>query len=171
MENKETLPEINKKDIENAKDDAWDFIYIFLDKYFEIINNSKDKEIMNEFNEYQHTLMAYMYLDSEVCNGGFIQLIQNGYGGYIFNNPFSEYIKSWGAKKVAGIVDRAKVIYDKYKKELEEEKSMEEFSEVYKKITEFEPLESEYYKINDSETEKIKEYVENHLNNFAKIII
>jgi hypothetical protein len=170
MENKKTLPEINKKDIENAKDDAWDFIYIFLNKYFEIINNSKDKEIMNEFNKYQHTLMAYMYLDSEVCNGGFIQLIQNGYGGYIFNNPFSECIKSWGAEKVAGIVDRAKAIYDKYKKELEEEKSTEEFSEVYKKITEFEPLESEYYKINDSETEKIKEYVENHLNNFAKMI-
>jgi hypothetical protein len=170
MENNGILPEISKKDIENAKDDAWDFIYIFINKYFEIIENSKDKEIMREFNEYQHTLMAYMYLDSEVCNGGFIQLIQNGYGGYIFNNPFSEFIKSWGADKTAQIVEKAKEIYNKYKEELEEEKTMEEFSELYKKITEFRPLEDKYYEINDSETERIKEYVENHLNNFAKII-
>jgi hypothetical protein len=170
MEKKEILPELSKNEIENAKDDAWNYIYVFLDKYFEIIKNSKDKEIMNKFNEYQHTLMAYMYLDSEVCNGGFLQLIQNGYGGYIFNNPFSKYIKSWGAEKAAEIVDKAKIIYNKYKNELEKERSMEEFSELYKKITEFESLEDEYYEINDHETEKIKEYVENHLNNFAKII-
>jgi hypothetical protein len=169
MENKKTfLPEISKKDIEKAKGDAWDFIYVFINKYFKMIK--KDKNIMGEFNEYQHTLMAYMYLDSQVCNGGFIQLIQNGYGGYIFDNPFSEFIKSWGAEKTAQIVDEAKKIYNKHKTELEKEMSMEEFSEMYKKITEFEPLEDEYYKINDGETEKVKEYVRNNISNFARII-
>jgi hypothetical protein len=162
------LPEISKKDIENAKNDAWSFVYVFLDKYFEMIE--KNTNVISEFNEYQHTLMAYMYLDSQVYNGGFIQLIQNGYGEYIFNSPFSENIKSWGAEKMAQIIDKAKEIYIKYQEELEEEKDVEGFCELYKKITDFEPLEDEYYKINDEETKKIEEYVEKNLNNFAKII-
>jgi thiaminase len=160
MNNNEILPEIKKEAIENVKNDAWDFIYLFADKYYEMIEKNGEK-IMEKFNEDQHTLLAYLYLDSEVCNGGFIQLIQNGYGGYIFNNPFSEYIKSWGAEKAAEIVEKAKIIYNKYKKELEEEKSIDEFSELYKEITDFEPLENEYYKINDSETERIKAYNRN----------
>ncbi|MDR2424392.1 MAG: DMP19 family protein [Prevotellaceae bacterium] len=168
MENEKAfLPEISRQDIENAKDDAWKLIYVFLDKYFEMIENGN---ITGDFNEYQHTLLAYMYLDSQVCNGGFIQLINNGYGGYIFDTPFSGYLKSWGAEKTAQIVDKAKEIYIKYQEELEAEKEAEEFCGLYKKITDFEPLEEEYYKINDGETEKIKEYVENNIHNFAKIL-
>jgi hypothetical protein len=167
MNSNEILPEIKKEAIENAKNDTLDFIYLFADKHHEMIGiNGED--IMEKFNEDQHTLLAYFYLDSEVCNGGFIQLIQNGYGGYIFNTPFSEYIKSWGAEKTAEIVEKAKIIYNKYSNELEEEKSIDEFSKLYKEITDFEPLDNEYYKIND-ESKKIKAYIETHLDNFAKI--
>ena len=169
MENKGLLPEIKKEEVERVKNDAWELIYLFGKKYYEIIEKN-DEKITEQFSEYQHTLMAYKYFDSEVCNGGFIQLIQNGYGDYIFNSSFSENLKSWGAEKASEIVEKAKIIYKKYRKELEEEKSNEKFSELYKKITEFEPLEDEYYKINDDETEKVKSYIETHLNNFAKII-
>jgi hypothetical protein len=168
MENKGILPEIEKEAVERAKNDAWELIYLFGRKYYEMIEKNGEK-ITEQFSEHQHTLMAYKYLDSEVCNGGFIQLIHNGYGNYIFNSSFSEHLKSWGAEKSSEIVEKARMIYNKYKKELEEEKSAEEFSELYKKITEFEPLEDEYYKINDDETEKVKKYIETHLDDFAVI--
>jgi hypothetical protein len=101
-----------------------------------------------------------------VTNGGFIQLVQNGYGGFVFNSPFSETIKTWGAEKTAEIVERANIIYDEYKNELERETSMEEFSELYSEITDFEPLEEEFYKIMDDETSTIKKYVEENAHDF-----
>jgi hypothetical protein len=33
-----------------------------------------------------------------VNEGGFVQLIQNGYGGYIFDNPVAKALKQMGAK-------------------------------------------------------------------------
>ncbi|MDR2926250.1 MAG: DMP19 family protein [Azoarcus sp.] len=161
------LPKIKSKEIEKAEDDSWDFLYVFLNEYFEMID--KNKDIMKEFNDFQHTLLAYCYLDSQVCNGGFIQLIQNGYGGYIFNNPFSDAIKSWGAEETAKIVEAAKVIYKKHKEKLETETSLDEFSELYSDIKDFEPLEDEYYKIKEQEVEKVKKYVEEHINDFGII--
>jgi hypothetical protein len=166
----ETLPRIKADEIKKAKEDAWDFLFIFTNKYFEIMGQDPGREIMKDFNASQHTLLAYNYLYGEVMNGGFIQLIQNGYGGYIFDNPFSEIIKTWGAEKIAGIVEEAKVIYNKYKKELEKETSLEEFSKMYSKIKDFEALESQFYDIADKETENIKKYVEENLNEFCIIV-
>jgi hypothetical protein len=168
METMKALPKIEAKELEKTKEDAWDFLYVFLLKYFEMID--KNNGIMREFNDSQHTLLAYYYLDSQVCNGGFIQLVQNGYSGYIFDNPFSAAIKSWGAEETAKIVEDAKIIYNKHKEKLEKETSMEEFSELYKDIKDFEPLEDRYYKINDQEVERIKRYVEENINEFGIII-
>ena len=119
--------------------------------------------------EKQHTLLAYNYLYGEVCNGGFIQLIQNGYGGYVFDNPFSDYLREWGVEKIAEIVDKAKVIYEQHKEKLEAQTSLEEFSEMYDEITDFEPLEDQFYEVMDKETKLIKNYVENYLAEFAVI--
>ncbi|MDR0467271.1 MAG: DMP19 family protein [Campylobacteraceae bacterium] len=138
------LPEVSVVDIEKSKDDAWDFLYLFLDKYFEMID--KNQEVLNDFNTSQHVLLAYCYLDAQVCNGGFIQLIYNGYGAYVFNTPFADEIKLWGATKTAEIVERAKIIYDENRTEIEKETSMNEFMELYEKITKFEPLDNEYLK-------------------------
>jgi hypothetical protein len=103
-------------------------------------------------------------------NGGFIQLIQNGYGGYIFDSPFSETVKTWGAEEISKIVEDAKIIYSKYKKELEKETSLEEFSGLYSKIKDFEPLESKFYSVADKETENIKKYVEENLKEFCTVV-
>ena len=164
------LPQVSKADLENAKkeNNAWDFLFVFTDKYLEIAAG-ENREIMQDFTSSQHTLLAYNYFYGEVCNGGFIQLIQNGYGGYIFYNPFSEHLREWGAKKIAEIVDKAKVIYEQHKEKLEAQTSLEEFTKMYDEITDFEPLEDQFYEIMDKETEFIKNYVENNLTQFAVI--
>ena len=71
------------------------------------------EQSMQAFSAAQHTLMAFNSLYGEVSNGGFLQLIQNGYGSYIFDNPFSEHIKEWGAVEIAKIVDDANSIMRK----------------------------------------------------------
>ena len=178
-----TLPKISKADLENAKkeNDAWNFLFVFTDKYFAMIEGNQ--EIMRDFTSSQHTLLAYNYLYGEVCNGGFTQLILNGYGGYVFDNPFSDNLREWGVEKIAEIVDAAKVVYQTYKERIEvvatrlqaattieeAEKLNEESSKLYQEIKDFEPLEDSFYEIKEKETEIIKHYVENHLEEFAVI--
>ena len=61
------------------------------------------------------TLIAYMTLREEVMDGGFVQLIHNGYGDFIFLNPFAKAIKDWGLKDLSKMIYEAKKLYWKYK--------------------------------------------------------
>ena len=191
---KKWLPEINGKDLKKAKN-AWDFLYVILGKYFEMME--KDENIMQSFNDSQIALIAYRHFDAQVCNGGFIQFIQNGYGGIISDNTFSETIKSWGAEGTAVIAEEAEKIYAKHKETLDklaklqmefselaseiyhkdkkayeqlEAKHFEETSKFYEDIKDFEPLEDRYYKINGQEVEKVKKYVEKNMSEFGIMI-
>ena len=47
----------------------------------------------------QHVLLSYKIMMEEIEDGGFLQLIQDGYGPYIFDNPFAKgYASVWCAK-------------------------------------------------------------------------
>ena len=169
-----SFPKLKKTEIENKfeiakkEQDGWEFLWLLTDYYFEFMSTFKNEaEAYKEFNDKQHTLLAYNYLYGQVCNGGFLQLIQNGYGAYIFDNPFSENIKEWGANETSQLVNKAKIIYDRNKKDLEKETSLNEFSEMYKDYTDFEPLDSKFYDVMDGEVEIIKDYVYKNIKYFA----
>lgn len=163
------LPIVKAEDLKNADHDdyAWDYLFNFTDKYFEMISN--DPQVLRDFNDSQLVLLAYNYLYGELVNGGFIQLINNR-NAYAFESPFPEIMQSWGAVKTVEIVDKAKVIFEKHKEELLRDKTEAEFSELYKKITDFEPLEEEFYQCMDEETKIIKKYVKEHVNDFATVV-
>lgn len=162
------LPTLTKEQIDNALNDTWDFLFLFIDHYIEFMSDSENQEeAMKEFSSDQHTLLAFNYLYGQVSNGGFIQLVQNGYGAYVFNNPFSKYMREWGAEKTADIVDQANVIYQKEKENLEKETTLEDFSEMYDEYQDFEPLDEKFYEVMDEEAKIVKEYVYKHIENFA----
>jgi tetratricopeptide (TPR) repeat protein len=153
----------------SLKDDPWDYLFEYVDKYEEILVENPNGKITDSFNDSQITLLVYSFLYGQVSNGGFIQLVQNGYGGLVFDSPFSEIIKTWGAEKTGEIVEKAGIIYNKYKDELEKEKSMEEFSELYSEITDFEPLEEEFFKTMENESNIVKKHVEDNASEFEII--
>ena len=55
-------------------------------------------------NGYQHSLLGYHFLREEINEGGFVQLIQNGFGPYIFDNPFAKAMRQFGAKEFAKLI-------------------------------------------------------------------
>ncbi|MEG2573713.1 MAG: DUF4375 domain-containing protein, partial [Bacteroides sp.] len=57
-----------------------EFINVFSDKYLEVIGGNLNSETMGLLNGYQHSLLGYHFFRNEVMDGGFVQLIQNGYG-------------------------------------------------------------------------------------------
>lgn len=168
MQNK-TLPKITQAELDKAKDDAWDFLFLLIDPMYEMISLDETGEIMSQFSSEQHTLLAFNALYGDVANGGFIQLIQNGYGEYIFDNPFSEHIKKWGAVEIGKIVEDAKVIYNQHKDNLEKETDLTGFSKMYEEFTEFEPLDDWFYEVMDDEVEIIRKYVEDNLDHFVVV--
>lgn len=168
--NKNILPEITREQIENSKEDTWDFLFLFLDYYLEKLYTDDSGNVMEQFNDDQHTLIAYNFLYNQITNGGFSQLIKNGYASYIFDNPFSEHIKLWGAYSTADIVEKARVIYHQNQEQLIQETTSEETSKRYDEFKEFEHLDNEFYNIMDSEAEIVRQYVEKNISKFGKVI-
>ena len=52
-------------------------------------------ETMTRLSADEMTLLAYSILREELLEGGFVQLIQNGYGPFIFLNPFAKAMRLW----------------------------------------------------------------------------
>jgi hypothetical protein len=126
--------------------------------------------LMQQLTLAQHTLMALSTLHGQVYNGGFIQLIQNGFGPYIFENPFAAQIARMDAPRLAAIIDQAKEVYLTNRIYLEREISLEEFTKMYREFTAFEPKEAQFMEVIESEGESIATFIATHLDQFVEII-
>ena len=146
------------------------FIQVFTDKYREEIGGEPAAETMALLTGEQHTLLAYQLFREEVMDGGFCQLIQNGYGGYIFGNPFAKVMRLWGAEDFSKLVYKAKKIYDAHREDLERERTDDEFMAMYEQYEEFDDLEDEFLESEEEITALIASYVDEHLELFARIV-
>ena len=146
------------------------FIQVFTDRYKEVIGGELTAESMPLLTGEQHTLLAYQIFRDEVMDGGFCQLIQNGYGGYIFANPFAKVMRLWGVEDFGKLVYRAKKIYDAHREDLERERTDDEFMAMYEQYEAFDELEETYLEMEEQVTALIASYVDEHLELFAKII-
>jgi len=147
-----------------------EFLQVFTDAYLEAIGGNLTAENMSLLNGSQHTLLAHRFFQDEMRDGGFVQLIQNGYGGYIFSNPFAKAIKQFGAVELSKLVYKAKEIYDPNKTELERETTEEEFNAMYVDFEVFDDLEELYFEMEERQTSLIAAYVDEHIADFAEIV-
>ena len=81
-----------------------EFLQVFTDRYMEVIGGTLNAETMAMLNGEQITLLAYTMFREEVMDGGFVQLIHNGYGPFIFENPFAKAMRLMGAKPFSKLV-------------------------------------------------------------------
>jgi len=147
-----------------------EFIKVFTDKYLEILGGNLNAEKMGLLNGVQHSVLAYHFFREEVMEGGFVQLIQNGYGGYIFDNPFAKSMRLFGAEDFSKLIYKAKKIYDAHKEDLEKERSEDDFMAMYEQYEEFDDLEEEFLENEEEITSIVAEYIDEHLEEFANIV-
>lgn len=145
------------------------FIKVFTDKYKETIGGELTAATMPLLTGEQHSLLAYQIFRDEIMEGGFCQLIQNGYGGYIFANPFAKVMRLWGAADLSKLVYAAKKMYDEHREDLERERTDDEFMAMYEQYETFDELEEEFLEKEEEFTAMIAGYVDEHLELFAKI--
>ena len=74
------------------------FVAAFVKAIKEAIGGELNAQTLGELNSDQITLLAWDALHEEVMDGGFVQLIHNGYGPFIFKNPFAKAVKLWGMR-------------------------------------------------------------------------
>lgn len=146
-----------------------EFLQVFIDAYLKTLGGGLTPENMSQLNSNQHTLLAWHFFSTEMREGGFVQLIQNGYGAYIFDNPFAKAIKQFGAAELGKLVYKAKEIYDANRTELERETTEEEFNALYVDFEVFDDLEESYFDIEEQQTALIASFVDEHINDFAEI--
>ena len=79
-------------------------------------------------------------------------------------------MRMWGAEDFSKLIYKAKKIYDANRKDLEKERTDEEFMAMYEQYEVFDELEETYLETEEQVTAMIASYVDDHLELFAKII-
>jgi hypothetical protein len=147
-----------------------EFIKVFTDSYMKTLGGELNGENMHLLNGQQISLLAYVMLRDEVLDGGFIQLIHNGYGPFIFDNPFAKAMRIMGAHDFSKLVYKGKKLYDKYKNELTKDCSDEEFMALFERYPEFDDLDDNFIEMEEEVTNILAHYVDEHIEEFAVIV-
>ncbi len=116
------------------------------------------------------TLMAYKLLRDELLEGGWIQLIHNGYGPFVFINPLDKVLKRWGLTELASLIQKAHKLYSKYHKEIDRDMDYDAFMALYEHYPAFEKLDDEFVENEETFTTQMACYIDDHLEDFVDII-
>ena len=166
------MKEIKIKDslLRQAAEEGLDaFVDVFVDAVNDAIDGQLTAENMAELNSDQITLLAYRILRDEVMDGGFVQLIHNGYGPFIFKNPFAKAVKLWGLRDLSKLIYNAHSLYVKYGAEIEKECTDEEFMALFEQYEEFDECDDEFVENEEDWTNMVAAYIDDHIENFASI--
>lgn len=166
------MKEIRIKDarLQQAASEGMDaFVEVFVNAINEAIEGQLTTETMSELNSDQITLLAYSILRDEVMDGGFVQLIHNGYGLFIFKNPFAKAIKQWGLRDLSKLIYNAHSLYVKYGTEIEKECTDEEFMALFEQYEEFDDMDDAFVENEEDWTNMVAVYIDDHIENFAVI--
>lgn len=126
-------------------------------------------EAMQTLNPQQITLWGYMILRDELMDGGFVQLIYNGYGPFFFDNPFAKAMRLWGLHDLSKMIYKAKKVYDENKQDLTKERTDEEFMALFEQYPAFDDLDDEFVEDEENFTSMVAHYVDEHIADFVNI--
>ena len=127
---------VKDQDLSQAALEGMDaFLQVFISAIREAIGGEPTAETMSELNADQMTLLCWDTLHQEVMDGGFIQLIQNGYGPYVLLGPFPMLMKKeWGQKQFGQFLFDVAREYKAHRSELEADKSDDDFMAQYEQF-------------------------------------
>ena len=132
----------------------------------ETIGGELTAETMSQLNSDQITLLAWDIVHGEVMDGGFVQLIHNGYGPFTFKNPLAKALKLWGLRDLSKLIYDAHTLYEKYGAEIEHDCTDEEFMALFEQYPQFDDLDDKFVENEEDWTMQIAAYVDQHKDNF-----
>ena len=161
---------IKDSQLRKAAEEGMDvFVGVFVDAIRQAIDGELTTETMGQLNADQITLLVWDTLHEEVMDGGFIQLIHNGYGPFVFKNPFAKAVKLWGIRDLSKLIYKAHTLYLKHREQIEIDCTEEEFMALFEQFPAFDDMDDAFVENEEVWTEQIAEYIDQHLEQFAYI--
>ncbi len=145
------------------------FVGAFVKAIREAIGGELTAENMGQLTSDQITLLAWDTLHEEVMDGGFVQLIHNGYGPFMFKNPVAKALKLWGLRDLSKLIYDAHTLYTKHGTAIEKDCSDEEFMALFEQFPDFDNLDDEFIEHEEDWTALIAEYIDQNIEKFATI--
>lgn len=148
-----------------------DFLGVFIQALREAIGGEPTAETMGELNADQMTLLCWDTLHQEVMDGGFIQLIHNGYGPFIFKNPFAKALnKMWHMRELSKRLYEVHTLWLANREELERDCTDEEFMALYERFPQFDDYDDWFVENEEELVEHIARYVDENIEKFANVV-
>ena len=163
---------INDKDLVAAAGEGMDqFLGTIIHAFKQQVGEEElNVQAMQQLSADQITLWGYMILRDELMDGGFVQLIYNGYGPFFFDNPFAKAMRLWGLHDFSKLLYKAKKVYDEHKADLTKERSDEDFMALFEQYPEFDDLDDEFVEEEENITSAVAYYVDEHMADFVEIV-
>ena len=167
--NSKYLPVINKANLEKAKasenpDDLYDLL---AQPLHEELYKQGSFEFKDTLSSGQQLLLSYDYLQTNVGQGGFIQLIQNGYISLL--PDLIEKLYELRADDMAKVLDDVLKVYVLNSDLLEMQTIVQEFAALYNKLKEFEEIDARYNKFDGHTIQIILDYAVLHLDELCSM--
>ena len=122
----------------------------------EELYKQQDFSFIESLSPGQELLIRYDYVRMQVLQGGFIQLIQNGYVNLLLSMPLM--LKQVGAVVMGQLLDDVLKVFSLNYEGLSKETSVEEFAKLYEEYTEFEELDARFAQENAATEKAIVAY-------------
>ena len=166
-----TKAKISDTELQKASQEGMDaFVEVFVRHTYALVGGQLTADTMQRLSTDQITLLAYSTLRDEVMDGGYIQLIHNGYGGFIFQNPFARAIKEWGLVELARHVRKVIPLYKQYRERIEADCTDDEFMALFEQMPEFDDFDDDFVVNEERWTAQVAYYIDEHVDRFADIV-
>ncbi len=161
---------IDEQDIMVAAQKGFEaFVNLFAERTLDAVGGQLTQDSMSQLSADQITLLAYHIFRTEVMEGGFIQLIHNGYGPFIFLNPFAKAMRLWGARDFCNLVYDGRRLYEQYGEALTADMSDDEFMALYEQYEAFDDLDDRFIEMEEEVTGRVANYIDGHIELFAEL--
>lgn len=142
-------------------------IQTIVDKMQNRVGGALTAESMSLLNTDEITLWGFSILHEEIMDGGFVQLIHNGYGPFFFENPFAKAMRLYGLHDLSKLLYKARTLYELHGAAIAKECTDEEFMALYELYPDFDDLDDEFITNEEMYMAGMAEYIKNHLDSFS----
>lgn len=163
------LPEIKEEELKKVQEsgDLLAYYDLLCQPLHTELYKRQDFRFMDELTEAQQLLISYDYVQNQVLQGGFIQLIQNGYVALLPTIP--QWLMMLGQEEMANVIDEALKDYVLKRDILDKEYTVEEFAKLYKELPEFRFLDERFEELHGQTVKALLDYATHHIEEFATV--
>ncbi len=162
--------QITRNNLEAATNESGEAVAREVKNAIEQACGTLTAETLTALNAEQVTLWAFFILHDEVMDGGFVQLIHNGYGPFFFRNPFTKAMQLWGIDTIVPIMRHAEKLYRKHGADIEKPCSDEAFMALFEQFPQFDDLDDEFIEEEENICQAVGQYVADHLERFVEVV-